>query len=269
MKIPWDKLASKWEHLTDPRKKMDYLMIIVLICIGYFYIFVYQNMIGIDVPFIGLETLIEIPVIAIVVIPLVKWVIIKADPLQRSPGNNKSIRFFQKEFPSNYIYNRCQECVEDQNSCNNYIKPGSFAHVGYWFKDLFHGDIEKDNPEIINETFEKGYNCKLAFYLSWVLLVFVIISLVIIGVDYLISQINNEVKFSVSVLQIVFPVVCLCIYVLVRILNKPDDKNPSGCWQAWREVNGIHVSWLERNEERLIGLICHANGGTKEYKKRV
>jgi len=255
--------------VKDPRKRIEYLMIITLICIGYFYIYVYQNMIGIDVPFIGLESLIELPIIAIIVIPLVKLIIVKSDPLQRSSSKNKTIRFFQKEFPSNYIFNRCQTCIENENTCINYINPGSYAHISYWFRDLFHGKIERDDPMVIKETFEKGYTCKLVFYLSWVLLIFFILSLVTTGVHYIILYLTDNLVFALIAWQIIFPVLCLSIWGLIKILNRPDEKNLSGCWQAWRQINGIHVSWLGSNESLLVDLICHANSGTKHYLKRV
>jgi hypothetical protein len=56
--------------------------------------------------------------------------------------------------------------------------------------------------------------------------------------------------------------------IVIRTLHSPDEKKPSGCWQAWREINRIQVSWLKGHENLLIELTCQASGGTKQFQER-
>ena len=95
--------------------------------------------------------------IATVIIPLIRYLIIRPDPLQRSPSKTKHIAFFQNEFPSAYILERCQRCHDNEEICENFITEESKTHIRIWMHEIFHGPIEKENPSIVNETYEKGY----------------------------------------------------------------------------------------------------------------
>ena len=259
---------AKNDSIEEPKKKLEKLLVLSAFLIGYFYIYVYQNMLNIKVELFDFQTLIQMPLIALVIIPLIHYLIIKPDPLQRSPSRRKPIRFFQNEFPSKYILERCRRCTEDENSCKNYIKAESFTHVKYWFDDIFHGAIEEENPRVVKDTFAKGYTCKLLYYLSWILGIFFVLGILITIFHHIYLYFFDSFKVELISYQILFPLGCIILIILIKSLNKPNDKAPSGCWQAWREINRIHVSWLKSHEDLLVNLICQSGGGTKRFEEK-
>lgn len=119
----------KSKAIEEPKTRLEWLLILCALIIGYFYIYAYQNILHIEVEFISLQTLIQIPIISIIVIPLIRYLFVKPDPLQRSPSKRRANRFFQNEFPSKYILERCQRCIEDEKSRPNYIKVQSYDHI--------------------------------------------------------------------------------------------------------------------------------------------
>lgn len=264
------RIANKLKksNLKEPKKRLERLVVLLALLVAYFYIYVYQNMLHIKVELLDFQNLIQMSLVALVIIPLIHCLIIKPDPLQRSPSQRKAIRFFQNEFPSKYILERCKRCREDENSCPNYIKAESYAHIRYWFHDIFHGEIEKEDPSKIKDTFDKGYTCKLLYYSSWILGVFSVLAIVTIAIHHAYLYFFKELKFDLTSLQIFFPLVCVSIIILIKKLNKPDESKPSGAWHAWRQVNRIHVSWLKSHEGLLVNLICKESGGTKRFVER-
>lgn len=80
---------------------------------------------------------------------------------------------------------------------------------------------------------------------------------------------TEVLSLDVQALQVHFPLVCAALWVIIRTTHKANDEKPSGCWQAWREINRIHVGWLRSNESFLLNLICRANGNKKELKEVV
>lgn len=263
-----DYLKARIKSIEDPKKRLELLLRLSTFVIAYFYTYVYQNMLHINIGFIGLHTLIQMPIIALVVLPLIHFIIIKSDPLQRSPRQWKPIRFFQNEFPSKYILERCRRCIENENSCPNYIKKESYAHLRHWFHHIFHGPIEREDARTVKDTFEKGYTCKLLYYLSWILFVFLLLAIGTVLFHHICLYLFGELKLDLRASQILFALTCLGLIVLIKGLNKPDEKSPSGCWQAWREINRMHVSWLKSHEEFLVKLICQEAGGTKKFVEK-
>jgi len=249
----------------DPRKRLEALLQISGLLVGYFYIFVYQDILNIKVKLMSLEALVEIPIVAVVIIPLIRYILVKPDSLQRSPSKKKAIRFFQKEFPSNYLLNRCARCIETSETCKNFITEGSCDHVRYWYK-LFHEKIEKESPSSVKETYWKGYTCKLLYHLQWILFATFIASLPLAAVHaYFI--IESRFIGEVNNVQFIFPLICGGMWIFINMLNKPDKKQPSGCWHAWREINRMHVGWMRSNEPVLASLICKANGNNKQFEE--
>lgn len=256
------------KSIEEPKRRLEKLIALSAFSVGYFYTYVYQNMLHIEVELIDLKTLIHMPIIALVVFPLIHYLIIKSDPLQRSPSNRKPIRFFQNEFPSKYLLKRCNQCIENENTCKNFIRPGLYAHIRYWFDNIFHGEIEKQNPRVVKSTFSKGYTCKLLYYLTWILFIFFLLAIATVLFHHAYLCFSNTLKTEITSQQVLFPFICLAIIILIRKLNNPDEKAPTGCWQAWREINGIHISWLQSNENFLVNLICHDSGGTKKFVQK-
>jgi hypothetical protein len=261
-----DKLKN---YISDPKTQIEYLLNISIIVASYFYIYVYQGILMFHFPvkFVDTGTLLQMSIIVVIVIPLVHFMFLSSDPLQRSHSKRKTIRFFQNEFPSNYLIKRCENCIEDANSCTNYLKRESGAYIGYWFRDIFHGYIEKQNPRIINETFSKGYTCKLVYYLSWVIGGLGFLGLLTIVIDWASAAYSDKI-YKFDGWQIAFPVICFLAIGLIASLNKVDDKLPTGCWHAWRQINRQHISWMKDNESELIKVICLRGKGTKKYVRK-
>ena len=259
---------TKNNYITEPKERLESLLVLTTLLIGYYFLYVYQNMLHIKVKLISFQTLIQMPIMVLIIIPLIHYLIIKPDCLQRSPCKKKPIRFFQNEFPSKYLLERCERCIENETSCPNYIKAQSYAHIRYWFNELFHGVIERENPKLVKDTYEKGYSCKLIYYLTWILAIFSGLGIVIILFYHLYLYFSGNIKIELTALQIFYPLVCIVIIILIRALNRPDENRPSGYWQAWQEINRIHVSWLKSNEEFLVHLICQANGAKKRFKQK-
>jgi len=259
---------AKNKSIEEPKKRLERLLILTAFVGGYFYIYVYQNMLHIQVKLVDFQTLIQMPIIGLVIIPLIRYFIVKPDPLQRSPSRKKPIRFFQNEFPSKYILGRCKRCVEDESSCPNYIRADSYGHVRYWFNDIFHDKIEKEDAKSVSNTFEKGYTCKLLYYSTWILGFLFILALITIVFHHVYLYFSDKFRVELTALQILFPLVGIIMIILTKTLNRSDENNPSGCWQAWREINRIHISWLQSHEDFLVNLICQAGGGTKRFRKK-
>jgi hypothetical protein len=106
---------------SDPKARLQRLLNISAIIVGYFYVWTFQDFLRIQVAFVDLTTLLRLPIITIIIFPLVKYGYIEQDWLQRGRPNLKSVRFFQLQFPSFYIKERCNRCVETPHTCRNYI----------------------------------------------------------------------------------------------------------------------------------------------------
>jgi hypothetical protein len=249
---------------NDPKRNIEYMLNIALILLVYLYIYVYQGILifQFQVDFIGLNVL-QIPIVSVLVIPLVHYLFIKSDPLQRSPSNLKAIRFFQREFPSRYLLERCKNCKEDQSTCINYVIDSSVAGR-YWFRDIFHGQIEKQNQSVVSETFSKGYTCKLVYYLTWSLFSIGALGLITVISDFIYAKAVGDPITTIT-WEILFPIVCFVLVGLITMTNKVDINRPTGCWQAWREVNSEHWSWMRDNEAKIQNIICHRGGGVKSF----
>jgi len=266
MKLVFEQLVKVKK---DPRSRMTILLDIAALASGYYFFYIYQDIFGLNIPKLNLKSLLTIPLIYILILPLIHYIIILPDPLQRSPSKNKMVRFFQNEFPSLFLLNRCARCIEDKTTCRNYISKQSNAHVKYWFYDISHGPIEEENPDIINKTFEKGYTCKLMYNTYWILFAFSLFASLTMIVSFLIkSIISKKLIFDLIPLQIISPIIGFTILILICFLNKVDSEKPSGCWHAWREINRFHIIWLRKHEGFLNSLICKANNQNKRYIKK-
>jgi hypothetical protein len=248
--------------------RLQRLLNVSAIVIGYFYVWTFQELLKISVAFIDISTLLRLPIIAIVVYPLVKYGYVKQDWLQRGRPTLKSVRFFQAQFPSLYIRDRCARCVETAQTCGNFIGPESRAHNSYWLDEIF-PIIKKGQKEQASRTFERGYTCKLIFGLQVVLVIFIAISIATIAWK---PAFELTMRRPVSVLfapkHVIFIILCILVAGLLRALNSPDTNSPTGCWHAWREINDAHKLWMRNNEPILVNAVCHAGGNNKSFAQR-
>jgi hypothetical protein len=253
---------------TGPKQKLQRLLNVSAIVVGYFYVWTFQEFLGIKVAFIDVSTLLRLPIIAIVVYPLVKYAYVKQDWLQRGRPNIASVRFFQLQFPSLYIRDRCARCVETVQTCRNFIGPESRQHNSYWLDYIF-PIVKKNQPEQASRTFERGYICKLIFGLQAVLILFIFIAIATVGWRPVLHLIMRwPVTFSIAPKQIIFVLLCVLVAGLLRALNSPSMNSPTGCWHAWREINDAHKLWMKNNETTLVNAVCHAGGNNKSFVQR-
>lgn len=253
---------------TDPKARLERLLNISAIVIGYFYVWTFQEYLRIHVAFIDISTLLRLPIITLVVFPLVKYAYVKQDWLQRGRPNLESVRFFQAQFPSLYIRDRCARCVETPETCTNFIGPQSRDHNSYWLDSIF-PIIKRNQKAQALRTFERGYTCKLVFGLEMVLVAFIVISIATIGWEpflHLIQRHPIAVRFAPR--HVIFILLCILVLGFLRALNSPDMTRPTGCWHAWREINDAHKLWMRNNEPTLVNNICHAGGNKKSFVQR-
>jgi hypothetical protein len=262
-----DGTGSK-QYTTEPIKRLERLLICAGLFFGYSLLFVYQDKLGLGIPSLSLPELLAIPTVALLVIPLVRYCLVRADPLQRSASRSKAVRFFQGEFPSLYLLHRCQRCAEDSSSCPNYIAEPSLAHRRYWFQDVFHGPLKQEDPDNVRDTFEKGYTCKLVYGFMWILRIYAAIAVIVLIAHVVETRLLGLGVYSLTPLQLLFPAVCLAALVLLGLMHRPDLRTPTGCWHAWREINRMHVEWMRQHEPYLVDLVCHSGRGTKTFRER-
>jgi hypothetical protein len=253
---------------TSPKAKLQRLLNISAIVVGYFYVWTFQEFLKIHVAFIDVSSLLRLPIISLVVFPLVKYGYVKQDWLQRGRPNLRSVRFFQAQFPSLYIKARCARCVETAQTCKNFISPQSRDHNSYWLDSIF-PVIKAKQKEQASRTFERGYICKLVFGLQVVLVTFIVISLLTVASRPVLDLIRRRpVSISVTPSQLIFILLCVLVAGLLRLLNSPNLNSPTGCWHAWREINDAHKLWMRNNEPILVNAICHAGGNNKTFVER-
>src|SRR6266849_5492528 len=217
---------------------------------------------------LNVSALLRLPIITLVVFPLVKYAYVKQDWLQRGRPHLKSVLFFQAQFPSLYIRDRCTRCVETVQTCRNFIGRQSRDHNSYWLDHIF-PIIKKDQKEQATRTFERGYTCKLVFGLQVVLLTFLVISAATMAWKPTLDLImRRPVSVLYAAKHIIFILLCALAGGLLRALNSPDINSPTGCWHAWREINDAHKLWMRNNEPTLVNAVCHAGGNVKNFVQR-
>lgn len=254
-------------NIEEHKKRIERIIILSTLFIGYLYIFIYQEMLNMKFD-LSFQTIIKMPIIGGVIYYFIYY-LIKSDPLQRGSKNIKEIRFFQNEFPSKYLLERCERCIENEKSCPNYIKAESYSHIRYWFHHILHGEIEKENPKSVKDTFEKGYICKLLYAIKNVLKCVLVLSILTICVYHIYLYFSNgKLLMDLNSFQVFFPIILLSINILINKINRVDEKNPTGCWQAWREINRMHISWMRSNEDFIKELICHDGGNKRSFKEK-
>jgi hypothetical protein len=254
---------------AEPKRRLERLLIVSSVVLGYFYVWAFQEYLKINVKFIDVSTLLRLPIISIIVIPLMLYLYVKPDWLQRGRPKFKSVRFFQAQFPSLYIKQRCGRCNETAQTCRNFIGPESRDHNSYWLSQIWRPIIKRKYKEQFERTFEKGYTCKLVFGLQVAFVFFAAVSILTIICKPVLDLLMRR-PFVVFYLpkHLIFVGVCVLVAFIISALNRPDMSSPTGCWHAWREVNDTHRLWLRNNEPVLVDVVCHAGGNDRSFSTR-
>jgi hypothetical protein len=268
--MEFKKSAQKIVWPAEPKARLERLLSVSSIVLGYFYVWTFQEYLKINVKFIDVSTLLRLPIISIIVIPLTLYLYVKPDWLQRGRPHFKSVRFFQAQFPSLYIKQRCGKCSETAQTCRNFIGPESREHNSYWLDHIWRPIIKKKYKEQFDRTFEKGYTCKLLFGLQIALVFFAIVAVVtMISKPILDLLMRRPIVYFYMPKHLIFVGVCVFVAILISLLNRPDMTAPTGCWHAWREINDAHKLWLRNNEPILVELVCHAGGNDRSFSPRL
>ncbi len=257
------------------KKNLERVSVIFTFVITYIFMYTYQNMLHIEITPLDLKSYLSMPIVTLVIFPIIFYLYVKNHPLEKSDSENvknrffrRMIEFFQNEFPSKYILERCKRCKENENSCPNYIKEESQEHIKYWFYDIFHGAIEKEDPERVKRTYEKGYICKLYYIFILLLIISLTTSIIVIIFHHVYILINGDFRFDISSYQILFPLFAGGIILFLKNINYPYKDKPTGCWHAWREINRIHIFWLKDHEDFLVNLICQKGNCIKRFREK-
>lgn len=238
-----------WQSLLlgvrSDKTRLEVQLGITAFAVAYLYLWAFGSMLGLDLKLVPFDLFLKTPLISLAVFPLVFYGYVKADPLQRSHLGWQTVRFFQAQFPSLYIRDRCQKC-RAQGTCRNFISPASGDHTTYWLRDLWRPYFRKEYPGEFENTFRRGYTCKLIFGTEVLVLVFFALGMATVICSETAQLIRAEISHqgfhnSLQVTEVVFLIGCLLVWLVLSRLNKPDATNPTGCWQAWREINRGHV----------------------------
>jgi hypothetical protein len=251
------------------KARLEILLGLSTFAAAYLYVWVYQDFLGIRVAFVDFSALLRVSIISTVVFPLVHYLYVKPDPLQWANWKFRSVRFYQLQFPSLYIRDRCQRCLETVATCRNFMGPDSRDHTTYWFDGIWRPIIATGFRGNFERTFERGYTCKLVFGVQLAMVFFSALALITMSWKPLYRWVVQKPVFpSFESPHFLFVLVCFGMILLIRSLNTPDPGNPSGCWKAWREVNDGHKLWLRNNDNVLVDVVCHAGGNTKVFRSR-
>lgn len=262
-------LGSAFSSLKGDKLRLEVQLGVTSFAAAYLYVWAFQDLLGLHLKLVAFDLFLKAPLISLVAFPLVFYGYVKADPLQRSHYHWPAVRFFQAEFPSLYILHRCERCIERVH-CRNFISPESGNYTTYWLRDLWRPVFRNQHPEEFKNTFRRGYTCKLLFGTKTLAITFLLIGAITVlaaaGKQFIYARLSKT-QFHVPLRtpHLIFLGGCLLVWFAISRLNIPDPTYPTGCWQAWREINRGHVLWLRHNEELLVEVICHAGGNDKTF----
>lgn len=253
------------EVVEKQKRRLEVLLGLAAVFAAYHYVWAFQQALGLEFDYVSFGALLKLPVVAVIVFPLTYWLLVRADPLQRSRMNLPAVKFFKAQFPSVYIRDRCQQCTETSATCNNFIQPQSADASNYWFNEFFRGTFLNEHPEWVSSTLEKGYTCKLVFGIIMLTVAFLVLGFftLLLGVAPALEITHNEILFFLVC------VVVLAITFLMHRHNRSSPEKSTGCWHAWWEINQSHILWLRHHEILLVEKVCHAGQNRREFRAKV
>ena len=216
---------------------------------------------------------------------IVSIVIDSRDLIQYSKGWFAEADFFQRQFPSKYLLDRCGSC-EKKESCSNHLTNDNFIPTWFYF-------FNEHLPEYLrNAVLTSGYLCRVVFYVHLFSL-----SFFYLGLLYpILSLINGSFSFwTLAYSGILFVIVealffpnrvgkkgerwlsiffsaldpsrlFVAVFVVLGFVNRhrKDSKSeedesaldPRGMWPRWKRYNDVQIRWMEMNEPLLVEKIC-------------
>ena len=188
------------------------------------------------------------------------------------------ILFFQDNYPSFYLVERCRRRMESDQcevDCERVLKgpeKGDYRFLRVWFYVF-------DNifPEYLRTlVLTQGHICRVVLYFKLFSLIFGIVALLILAGQIIIGSISSIFLWwmrgwveALSFVKGTLPrlgwetaliVATLTIAFLFHRFNhvKKTDKGwqPTGFWRGWRDICADQKFWLELNEEVLTDIVC-------------
>lgn len=216
---------------------------------------------------------------------IVSIVIDSRDVLQYGRGWLKEADFFQSQFPSRYLLDRCEKC-KVKTSCPNPLSESNYITTWFYF---FNEHIPNYLRSIILTT---GYLCRIAFYTHLFSLFFFYIGLLYPLTSFLKGDFSFGTFTYSGILLIILEAVFLSNSIgkkgekwyslffraldptrlrittglILGFLNRRSrhaeskeseaDIDARGLWPRWQRYNEVQVRWMEINEPLLTEKVC-------------
>lgn len=222
-----DLLESDTKKAILPRT----VFLIIVICVFWFYIFVFPYLNTINSNLGIKEDFILYGIIGWFSL-MIYTIIVNTDVLSNPESKSKYAKAFQKTWPSNYI----KEKFNIDNDTANYI----------WFEKCFIEEkVQNNRNSQYSRTLERGYQCRLIFYTQKVLKIFWILSLVQFTIELFF------IKFPMienNFWKCIFIIIMFSSYLVLYLCNRvKKDGSLSGVWKRYEEINKIHIKWIDEN----------------------
>ena len=211
-------------------------------------------------------------------------VIDSRDILQYGRGWLREADFFQSQFPSRYLLDRCNKCKE-KPSCSNFESfISEYNYINTWFY-FFNEYVPNYVKSIVLTT---GYLCRVAFYTHLFSLFFFYLGLSYPLVAYFKGAFSYSTFIYSGILLIILEAVFFSnnigkekerwyslffralsptrlLWTTGLILGFLKSKSPKdekgiearGLWPRWKRYNDVQIRWMEINEPLLTEKICH------------
>jgi len=222
---------------------------------------------------------------------VVSIVIDSRDVLQYGSGWLREADYFQRQFPSRYLLDRCTKC-KTKSSCSKPLVEANYLSTWFYF---FNEYVPSYARSIVLTT---SYLCRVVFYTHLFSLLFFYV-----GLSYpLISYFKEGFSFLTfiysGILLIVLEVVFFSnnvrkkgerryllffralnptrLFVTIGLIlgffnpkkTKEDEVEAKGFWLRWKGHNKTQIRWMEINEPLLTEKICHqAQVNSSGYNK--
>jgi len=185
---------------------------------------------------------------ALLIVEYILFVVISSDDTlyYGNPKKNRFTRAFQKDLPSKHL----AEVLNVDIDTAKYL----------WFNEFNKwGDVNHERHEERQRTFQRGYSCRFVYYLWVVGKLLLVLSILWLAVEAgLVKWTSYEIqkmeaKLAIAALLIVF-------LTALRFFNRTSDRNQTGVWRRFSEINKRHCAWIDEN----LDLFKSALKGQKE-----
>lgn len=215
---------------------------------------------------------------------IVSMIIDSRDVIQYSRGWLAEADFFQRQFPSRYLLDRCERC-EAKPSCSNRLSESNYITTWFYF-------FNEHIPDYLrNAVLTAGYLCRVVFYVHLFSLLFFYLGMLYPLISYCSGDFSFWSFAYSGILLIIlegvyFPnsvgrsgerwflffralnparfIITACLVLGFLNLKRKgaelgmdiSDLEAKGVWRRWKTYNGVEVRWMEINEPLLTEKIC-------------